>query len=102
MRYHFRVARDDEPRTFERDDAGMRALLRSLKNHAGATVVGVIDGATGHVYASSEASASAFWAAFDVLACIPTDWGEWDLELLGSAYARKDCSCGAHRVEAFT
>jgi hypothetical protein len=80
----------------------MRALLRRLKAHAGATAVGVIDGATGRVKASSEASGSAFWAAFDVLPCMPTDWGEWDLELLGSAYARKECLCGAHRAEAFT
>jgi len=80
----------------------MRALLRRLKARAGATTVGVIDGATGRVHASSEASGSAFWEAFDVLACMPTDWGEWDLELLGSAYARKECLCGAHRAEAFT
>jgi hypothetical protein len=94
---------EEELRAFVANDAGTRALLRSLKAHAGATVVGLIDGATGRLHASSEeASAGTFWKAFDVLACIPSDWGDWDLELLGSAYARQECLCGAHRVEAFT
>lgn len=102
MRYHFGVS-GEGPRAFKPNDAGTRALLRSLKARTGATVVGLIDGATGHVQASSEeATAWAFWKAFDALECMPTDWGDWDLELLGSSYARKECLCGAHRVEAFT
>ena len=47
-------------------------------------------------------SASTFWQAFDDMVCMPTDWADWDLELLGSGYARVDCECGAHRAEAFT
>jgi hypothetical protein len=102
MRYHFRVARE-ALQTFTPNDAGTRALLRSLKARAGATVVGLIDGATGRLHASSEeASPWAFWNVFYDLRCMTAGWGDWDLELLGSGYARRDCLCGAHRVEAFT
>ena len=74
-----------------------------LKARAGATVVGLIDGATGRLQASSEEeSAWSFWNAFDAVPCMPTDWGNWELELLGSGYARRECLCGVHRVEAFT
>ena len=102
MRYDLGVS-EHEPQRYQPNDPGTRALLRSLKASTGATTVGLIDGATGHLHASSEeASAWAFWKAFDDLDCMPTDWGDWDLELLGSTYARKQCLCGAHRVEAFT
>jgi len=80
----------------------VQRLLESLKALIAAKVTGVLDGARGQLYASSEASADAFWEAFYNTACLPDDWGEWDLVLLASTYARLDCLCGGHRVEAFT
>src|SRR5262245_54133546 len=82
-------------------DTEIKALLDELKAGIEAIVVGIFDGAHAWVHASSEPSHSTFWAAFNDLSCIQTDWGEWDRELLDSGVARVNCRCGAHALQAF-
>ena len=101
MRYHSWMPRAEPPASGQ-NGAEIKALLESLKARIDATAVGILDGEHGRLQASSEDSKDSFWKPFDDTECIPTDWGDWDLELLTSAYARVDCLCGAHRVEAFT
>jgi hypothetical protein len=100
VRYHCGVSQDEI--TTRPDEAAVGGVLKSLKSRIDAAVVGILDGTSGRLYASSAPSASAFWKTVDGMACMPDDWGEWDLQLLGGTYARMDCECGAHRAEAFT
>ena len=101
MRYHGRVSQEERVRT-QPDEVAVGDVLKSLKGRIDAMVVGILDGASGRLFASSEASAGSFWKTVDRLACMPDDWGEWDIHLLGGTYARIDCDCGSHRAEAFT
>jgi hypothetical protein len=100
MRYHLGVP-ENQPPAPDPDAAKINAVLEALKTGIDAIVVGIFDGGRGWLHASSEKSPGTFWDSFHEIPCLEADWGDWDRELLASAYARVDCRCGTHRIEAF-